>query len=305
MTDPDKRAPSQARIHIGTAGWSYPDWKGAVYPERRPRGFHELDFLARYLDCVEVNSSFYRPPDRRLVSRWVSIAEAHPDLVLTAKLWRGFTHEDPRSWGEGEAQRFKDGIAPLAEAGRLGALLLQFPWFFEDSEESRERVRRIVGAFPGYPLVLEVRHRSWIREEALDFARSLGLSFCNIDQPFTKSTIPPTSIVTGPMGYVRLHGRNARAWFDRKAGRDEKYDYLYSEGELGEWVDRIETLKGAVGDLFVIANNHFGGKAFANALELRARLTGRPVDAPETTLAAFPGLAKHTRGAGRDPGSLF
>lgn len=294
-----------ATTHVGTAGWSYPDWKGVVYPERRPRGFHKLDFLARCIDCVEINSSFYRPPERRYAERWAEIAGDHPGLIFTAKVWQGFTHEDPQTWGETEVRTFQGGIAPLAEAGRLGALLLQFPWFFEDSPESRERIRRIAEAFGDHPLVLEVRHRSWIGEEALDFVRGERLSFCNIDQPFTRRTIPPTSIATGPIGYVRLHGRNAKAWFDKKADRDEKYNYLYSEREIGEWIERIEGLRGEVERLFVIANNHFGGKALANALEIRSRLTGRPVEVPPTLLRSFPRLAKVAASPAGDSGNLF
>jgi uncharacterized protein YecE (DUF72 family) len=99
--------------------------------------------------------------------------------------------------------------------------------------------------------------------------------------------------VTGPTGYVRLHGRNAAAWFDRKAHRDEKYNYLYSPDELGEWIPRVDRLKAETDRVFLIANNHFGGKAFANALEMRARLSGRKVKAPEETLQAFPDLRKH------------
>lgn len=306
MTDSTETGPPGPAIHVGTAGWSYPDWRGIVYPERRPRGFHELDFLARYVDCIEINSSFYQPPEAARTHRWARIAEKHPDLVFTAKLWQGFTHGEVKSWGEEEVRRFLSGVAPLVEAGLLGALLLQFPWFFQDSREGRDRIRRIRDAFGDHPLVLEVRHRSWIQAEALDFIRETGLSFCNIDQPFTRKTLPPTSIVTGAVGYIRLHGRNARAWFDRKAGRDEKYDYLYSGKEIGEWIERVEGVRKETDRCFVIANNHFGGKAFANALEIRARLLGRPVpEVPESVLKAFPQLEPFTSAAGGRQGSLF
>jgi uncharacterized protein YecE (DUF72 family) len=128
-----------------------------------------------------------------------------------------------------------------------------------------------------------VRHRSWL--DALDFIREQRLSFCNIDQPRSSTSITGTNLVTGPVGYVRLHGRNAKAWFSKSAGRDEKYDYLYSPDELRTWVEAIGAMEAE--SLFVIANNHFQGKAVVNAIQL-ARALGKAVEAPEPLRSAYP-----------------
>lgn len=273
-----------ADLYIGPAGWSYEDWKGRVYPEPPPRGFDPLAYLAGCFRCIEVNSSFYRPPGARMAEAW---AKRTPDgFLFTLKAWERFTH-DRAGFAEADVRMFRDGLAPLREAGKLGAILLQYPWFFRDSLESRDRLKRAADALRGdAPLVVEVRHRSWLG--AFDFLKEHGLGFCNIDQPASAAALTGTNHVLGPVGYVRLHGRNAKAWFDPKAGRDEKYDYLYSQEELREWADRIREM-GEADRLFVVTNNHFQGKAVANALQL-ARALGMAVEIPAPLASAFPGL---------------
>lgn len=267
-------------FRVGPAGWSYEDWKGKVYPDPPPRGFDPLEYLARFFDCIEVNSTFYRPASPRLSEGW---ARRTPEgFLFTVKAWEKFTHA-PEGVTPAETRRFLEGLVPLFAAGKLGALLLQFPWSFRDSPESRDRLRRAVeGLSEAAPLVVEVRHRSWL--EALDFLSGMGLSFCNIDQPRSSTGMPATRHVTGPVGYIRLHGRNARAWFRRQADRDEKYDYLYSAEELTDWVEAARAMSAS--RVFVITNNHFQGKAVVNALQLR-RALGRETRIPETLRSAY------------------
>jgi uncharacterized protein YecE (DUF72 family) len=207
-----------SQVFIGPAGWSYKDWEGKVYPHPSSPGFDPLAYLAQSFPCIEVNSSFYRPPSARMSEAW---AKRTPDsFVFTVKAWERFTH-DRETFTEGDARLFQEGIAPLLGAGKLGAILLQFPWFFRDDDKARDRIRRAADALRGWaPLVIELRHVSWL--EALGFLRDQELNFCNIDQPQSSTAITGTRLVTGPVGYVRLHGRNAKAWFSKQAGRDEK-----------------------------------------------------------------------------------
>lgn len=284
---PAKIAPMDERpdIRVGPAGWSYEDWKGRVYPEPPPPGFDPLAFLARLFRCVEVNVTFYRPISPRTSESW--LRRVPEDFLFTAKAWERFSHAREGFTAE-DARIFREGLAPLVRAGRLGAILLQFPWFFRASAEARERLRRALDALDlGVPRVVEVRHRSWL--DALDFLRSLGVGFCNIDQPRSASGLAGTRLVTGPVGYVRLHGRNARAWFDPSAGRDRKYDYLYSPEELREWIEAIPAFPAA--RVFVIANNHFRGKAVVNALQLQEAF-GMPADPPEPLRGTYPDLLR-------------
>jgi len=279
-----------SNIFIGTAGWSYPDWEGTVYPRPKPSGFDALSFLADYVDCIEINTSFYRPPPPSYAESWVRRVSHNPRFLFTAKLWQRFTHEREQPWDQADVRAVKSGMEPLHASGKLGCVLVQFPWAFPATPRNREWLARIVADFHEYPLVVEVRHVSWLSGESLGKLRELGVSFCNIDQPYTRSSIKPTSHVTGSVGYVRFHGRNYSAWFDKKAGRDQRYDYLYSDDELRSWVPRILKLAESTEQTFVIANNHVRGKGVANALQLKAMFTGEKQPVPKGLPELYPQL---------------
>ena len=280
-------------IRVGVAGWDYDDWRGPVYPEPPPRGFDRLAFLASYFDLVEVNSTFYRPAAARTVRSWLSRVEDRPDFRFTAKVWRRFTH-DREPFGPAEVRAVREGLDLLAASGRLGAALLQFPWSFKRDEASRAWLREVTAALRGLPLVLEVRHASWNVPELYASLHAQGIGFVNLDQPLFRNSIEPSAVATAAVGYVRIHGRNARDWFRKDATRDERYDYLYAPDELRPWADRALALARSPGvtDVQVVTNNHFGGQEVVNALQLRSMIEGRRVEAPETLLAAFgPALA--------------
>jgi uncharacterized protein YecE (DUF72 family) len=276
-------------VRVGPAGWSYRDWNGAVYPEPRPAGFDELRFIAERFGCIEINSSFYRPPAPRTAESWARRTEGLADFRFTAKLWQRFTHESA-PWGAAEAATFEDGMRPLVEAGRLGALLAQFPWSFRDGPQARDRLRRLAESFRRVPLVVEVRHASW--GPSVPFFGEIGAGFCNVDQPASRTSLQGTEHVTGPIGYVRLHGRNARAWFSQDAGRDERYDYLYRPEELRPWVEAARRMASTARDVYVVTNNHFRGQGVVNAIQLMLDLTGRAPEVPEGLRPLIGGTAR-------------
>jgi uncharacterized protein YecE (DUF72 family) len=284
MTD-DRQMPG--RIHVGTAGWSYPEWKGQVYPKPQPRGFDPLRYLAQYFDAMEVNSTFYRIPDPKMTRRWVQCVAEHPTFRFTAKLWQGFTHEGQASAQDETA--FRQAMAPLHEAGRLGAVLLQFPYRFHHTSANRTYLWRLAEAFGMYPLVLEIRHRSWDRAEVFEFLQELGIGFCNIDQPQVSYSIGLTRVVTGPVGYLRLHGRNAAAWF-AEGESAARYDYRYAPEELHQFVAAAEAICQRARGTYFITNNHFRRQAALNALELRYHLRREPIPVPPALLNAYPEL---------------
>jgi len=288
-------------IRVGIAGWDYPDWEGVVYPSPHPHGFDRLAFLAEYLDVVEINTTFYRQPDPAAAAGWARRIEPFPEFRFTAKLFRDLTHLEPPRGADGrdpstdvlrrEAERFRAGIDPLATAGRLGAVLAQFPQRFHDRDGSRRHLEELARLFAGLPLIAEFRHRSWDHEEPLRFLHGLGVGFCNIDQPAVGATLRPTGHVTSPIAYIRLHGRNADAWFREGDASHARYDYLYTAEELRPWSERAGRLSERAEEVFIIANNHYRGKGPANALMMKARLAQKRVKAPASLTRAYKELA--------------
>jgi uncharacterized protein YecE (DUF72 family) len=291
-------------VLVGVAGWSYEDWNGIVYPPKRPRGFHEAAFLARYFETIEINTSFYSPLRRDFASHWLELIAPNPRFQFTAKLWQKFTHETGATAEDEKSVR--EGFDVLRGAGRLGAVLLQFPFSFHQTPENLERLKQLLDRFADYPLVVEVRHASWSQPEFYELLRERGIGICNIDQPVIGKSIKPDKRVTSATGYFRLHGRRYDTWFsdDPELPRQERYNYLYAEQELLPWADRVRDVAGHAKTTFVVANNHFQGKAVVNALEFIHLLTGAKVDVPDTLRTHYPQLDAIASAPAKEP-TLF
>jgi len=282
------------KIRVGPAGWSYADWAGYVYPARRPKGFHEAAYLAQYFDTIEINTSFYQPLQPEHAALWIERVSANQDFVFTAKLWQKFTHEPgaAASHGREDELSVRAGFDVLQKAGKLGAVLLQFPFAFHRTSENSEYLASLLQRFADYPLVVEVRHASWQTPETFAFLEQSHAGFCNIDQPIIGRSVQPSAEATGAVGYVRLHGRRYDTWFsdDSAIPAHERYNYLYSQAELAPWAKRIRGVAEHARDTFVIANNHFAGKAVVNALQLINILKGTKVKVPEPLRQHYPEL---------------
>ena len=279
----------RAEIRFGPAGWLYKDWEGIVYPSEKPRGFDQLRYIAEFFDTVEINSSFYGPPLPRTTTSWVRRIEDSHDFRFTAKLWKRFTHEREKAWTRDEVDQVRQGFDVLMDADRLGAVLLQFPWSFKRTEENTEWFGDVVRTFKRYPLVAEVRHSSWLAPDFLRLLVEEGVGFVNIDQPLFHNSIGPSTHLTSRVGYVRVHGRNYKEWFREKAGVEQRYNYLYKPDELEPWVQRAREMAESAGtrEVYVITNNHYKGKAVANALMMKSMLSGDRVPAPGGVLEAY------------------
>lgn len=273
--------------HIGIAGWSYRDWRGIVYTDPK---VDQLEFISGFVDCLEINNTFYRPPNERNSKSWLQKTAANPEFFFTAKLHRDITHE-----GKIEAEtvkQFHTGFEPMLEAGKLKHLLVQFRYDFVDNSESREHLSEIVRNFCDvFSLAVELRHKSWERPDALNFLQQPGVTVCNLDYPTTWDSFNMQNCTVGKNGYFRLHGRNAEKWFS-KANRDETYNYYYNDDELAQIKERIDRLAEVFQSLTVIANNHYRGAEVANALELKALLSGQKQPVPEGLLQTYPNLAR-------------
>lgn len=305
-------------IRIGTSGWSYPSgpgtWNGIFYPSG-PRGgrrakFDELAFYAEHFDTVEVNASFYRMPDPALTQSWAARTPAGFDFSL--KLFQKFTHpgmfkaahapglpsdDDCHAVPavtQADVDAFKAAIDPLAGAGKLGVLLAQFPPSFRAGDDAREYLAWLLQAFTGFPLAVELRHRSWSdkMDGTLDLLNPFGAAWAQIDEPKFRFSIRQNLLPNlRTFYYMRLHGRNAERWWTHDHP-DQRYDYLYTPEEIDGFAETVTTVRRLVHTIYVYMNNHFAGKAVANAATLRHRL-GQPVpgEYADEMLARYPFLA--------------
>lgn len=297
-----------SEIRVGTAGWNYPtgagSWNGIFYPARRPRGFDELAYYAEHFDTVEVNSSFYRMPEAPMSAGWVR--RTPPGFLFAVKLYQKFTHPDMylardgvRDWdlSRDDFDLFRAGIAPIVEAGRLAAILLQFPASFQREADTRAYLEWLLEGLAAYPVAVELRHRSWSDHE--DDTRTLlaGLraAWTLIDEPKFRSSVRQSLdaalIETAPIAYVRLHGRNAADWWEHEH-RDDRYNYLYSREELTPFSEAAKAAARREKKVLMYLNNHFSAKAVANATILKHDLGQLiPGDYLPEIVAKYPELA--------------
>jgi uncharacterized protein YecE (DUF72 family) len=266
------------------------------------RKIHPVEYLARFFDTAEINTSFYSPLKPELAKLWCRrVATVNPAFTFTAKLYRAFTHSpiavmEPTSAAtirptDDDEMRTREGLDALATEGKLGALLIQFPVSFKNTSLNRDYLDRLLRQFIEYPRVVEVRDSSWNNAEILASFTQKNVAFCNIDQPTIGHSLAPTEHVTAPLAYVRLHGRNYYEWFDSD-NRNDRYNYLYKEKELEDWKARITNVAEKAQTTYVITNNHFESKAGVNALELKAMIAGQKVPAPPTLIKKYPELRK-------------
>lgn len=290
MTPNPKGNIALPNVFVGLAGWSYADWNGIVYPSPRPRGFHEATYLAEYFDAIEINTSFYSPLKPELAAQWIDRIAQNPRFLFTAKLSQKFTHKEGATADDEKSVRL--GFDVLRNAGRLGAVLLQFPFSFHQTPENLARLSDLLDRFADYPLIVEVRHASWSQPDFYELLRARSVGICNIDQPLIGRSIKPGKQATSSIGYFRLHGRRYDTWFsdDPETPRHERYNYLYAEQELLPWADRIRSVAADTKTTFVVANNHFQGKAAVNALQLIHILSDDKVKVPDVLRSHFPQL---------------
>ncbi len=270
--------PSKANTYIGTSGWSYPKgegtWKGHFYPAGK---INELEYYSQFFDTVEINSSFYRPPNPGYVYNWAR--RVPQGFLFTVKLWQKFTHPKMYKEATGEeaaisqadVDQFNQSLEPLVKYGGLGALLAQFPPSFKNDGYGQQILMAVMKTFGQYPLAVELRHRSW--SDDADTARLLtehNVAWVQIDEPKFGTSLAPEVPVTADMAYFRFHGRNAKDWWTGDS--ETRYKYLYSSGEIAELTDRVKTAGEKVRMLFAFFNNHWQGYAPRNAADLKKAL---------------------------------
>ena len=254
---------TKAEVMIGTSGYSYIEWVGSVYPA----GTRQKDFLALYAGqfrTVELNFSYHRMPEAKYLAKM--LVDAGPGLSFAIKAHRTLTHEvDPYKW-EDEANTYLTAIQPLLEAKRLEAVLFQFPYSFHYTDDNRRYLDKLLKFFKGVPTAVEFRTVDWYTGRLIEGMRNREITLVSLDMPELPKLPPLMDVVTAPLAYIRLHGRNKEAWW----GSDEysRYDYLYSDQEVQAWADRVERIVEQARRILVYFNNHPKGKAAKNAVTL-------------------------------------
>lgn len=251
-------------IRLGTSGFSYKDWVGPVYPNELP-SWQWLSFYAQSFDTVELNVTYYRLPTAKMVQGWI---DRTPDnFLFTVKAHRGLTHERK----EPDFQGYTTSIAPLLESGKLACVLAQFPHSFHLNPPNLEYLNLLREGLGDFPVVIEFRGSEWADDQVFDRLRALDFGYCCVDEPDLPRLMPRTAVVTGPIGYVRFHGRNSEKWW-RHDQAWERYDYTYSEEELKEWVPKIHDLDDQAPLTVVYANNHYKGQSVDTTRKLQRLL---------------------------------
>jgi uncharacterized protein YecE (DUF72 family) len=284
------------------------------YPKPRPKGFDEHAFYAEHFDTVEVNATFYGQPRAEVCRGWAERTPAGFDFAV--KLYQKFTHprlyrervarsvpEDARGETDliaalarpsaADLDEFRRGIDPLAAAGKLGPLLAQFPASFKNDEAARDYLAALLRALADYQVAVELRHQSWSNAiaDTLTLLNTLGAAWVQIDEPKFRFSIRQNYLpnVTS-FYYMRLHGRNAKAWWAPEKSED-RYNYLYSAGELQEFTETASAARRLVKKAYLFTNNHYSAKAVANAAMIKQQL-GEPLDGeyPPEFVEQYPDL---------------
>lgn len=253
----------RGQILIGTCGFSYSDWKGVFYPESINQA-NMLPYYATQFSAVELDFTYYAMPTPKNIE---AMAKKTPDnFVFSVKAHKSMTHERAFIPEEDRKnfQSFTSAMEPLLAAGKLGCVLLQFPWGFKYTPENESYLDFVREELPGLPAVIEFRNIEWVKEKVFTKLEQLDFGFCCVDEPKLKGLFPPLLRRTSDIGYLRFHGRNAAQWWNSKEGW-ERYNYQYAKRELEEWMPKILVLKSQTRKTFVLFNNHHAGQAVVNA----------------------------------------
>ncbi|MBN1384326.1 MAG: DUF72 domain-containing protein [Elusimicrobia bacterium] len=264
-------------LKLGTSGFSYPDWKGTVYPKK----LQPKDALTYYeqelgFDCVEINSAYYNIVSSNIFDSMAKKTGRNFEFVV--KAYKGITHdlfdyrlkEKPSvDKVKTDIDKFVHSLSPLKESGKLGCVLLQFPVFFQPSSRNNDYILECKECFGDIPLVIEFRNSRWATKETFNILRRNNVGHCVVDEPKLERLMPAIYEVTSDIGYLRFHGRNSN-WFNTSV--KERYNYLYSDKELKEFIPNIHKIDKKAQKTYLFFNNCTNGQSVKNAVTLKKYL---------------------------------
>jgi uncharacterized protein YecE (DUF72 family) len=268
---PHKNAPF-CQLFVGTSGYSYNEWTDAGFYPEGTRSGNMLPRYAEHFSATELNYTWYQMPKAETVER--QRQKVPPGFLFAVKLTRTLTHEiDPKLWPN-HALSFRDGVAPLMQAGQLAAVLIQLPPMFKRTPPNRKHLAALLDNLSGLPLAVEFRHSSWATDRVFAGLSKRKITLVTVDEPDLPDLFPALDVVTNPdMLYVRFHGRNAKGW--RSGNMQLQFDYNYSGTELDKWIkEKIEPMSQKAKKGVIFFNNHVRAQAPDNAKEMIRLLTG-------------------------------
>ena len=288
-------------VHIGMGAWDIEPYRYLFYPASREKHFRLLEFYSRFFDSVEVNATFYNTAFTPFHAKgWLADVAGRPDFVFLVKLYRGLTHTFNAT--AADILGINAFLAPLEEAGKLGGLLLQFPFRFTNRQEHRRYVALLGRIFRHHRVFIEVRHDSWYNRAMAEFFEEHGLYPVNVDLPRLPHFMPLTAVSSGGYAYFRMMGRNAAAWNHPEI--EDRYTYDYSEEELDDLLKKIIIVSKTARRVYVVFHNDAKGHSLLNGFTLRHRIDHRWVPVPEKTVREFPQL-EQVRALLAPPAPLF
>jgi len=259
-------------IMIGTSGFQFDDWRGDVYPEK----LRKTDMLAYYekelgFNVLEVNYTYYTLPSprtfdgmlRKTSKDFSFVVRSHKDM--THDIWSGERRTELKDTSD-VFKKFLYGIKPLVDAGSLGCVLLQFPYYFYPVPAHYDYLLKCKDNLSALDVVVEFRNRRWAGQTTFDFLRKNELGFCIVDEPRLPGLVPLIPEVTSEIAYFRFHGRNPN-WFN--AEKSERYDYNYTDAELKEFIPMIHDIRNRTKKVYLFFNNCHKGQAAKNAAAMK------------------------------------
>jgi uncharacterized protein YecE (DUF72 family) len=287
----------ESKVYVGMGGWDLEPFNKVFYPPRPRKGFRKLEYYSQFFDSIEVNATFYNTalaPDH--ARRWLEDVAGNKEFVFTVKLFHGFTHtfEATRS----DVRAVHEMLEPLEAAGKLGGLLIQFPYSFTNIKERRMYLIQLARVLQPHRLFVEVRHNSWNSPLMYNFFQENKLHLVNVDLPGIKQHMPLTCEAWNGAAYFRMMGRNVSTW-DRPYQKDptgrylvsDRYQYLYSDGELEHLLHLIGQVRQRANITFAVFHNDPQANSLVNGFQLRHLVRNRHrVLVPQNLVTAFPAL---------------
>ena len=248
-------------IKIGTSGYSYEDWRGAFYPSDLPAN-KMLEYYTRYFQTVELNATYYTIPKINTFQRLAEKTPAQFEFIV--KVHQETTHR--RKENDKVIRQLLEAVKPLIDHNKLHGFLAQFPYSFKNNEENRRYLVQTKSLLGDHPMFVEFRNYTWLSSSLHDFLKENNIGYVNVDEPRLKGLLPKQDLVTNKIGYIRMHGRNEKDWWDGQGSA--RYDYEYNEPELKEWLIHISNILKKTFKSYIFFNNHPTGKAVKNAEQM-------------------------------------